>query len=88
LEIAMLKRLFKLFGYRTGDQIMDFIMVGVVVIPIMLLVDDQEDAAALAMAFALPAILLGGAWTHGLRAVEDDEARRRAEFRRRISGRD
>lgn len=84
----MFKRLLAYLGYGSPDDIVDFVMTGVAVAPIIVFLgSDIENAVLVLFSFMLP-MLLVFPWAKGqdeARQAREDE---RETLRRRISGKE
>jgi hypothetical protein len=84
----MLARLLAACGYRKPDDLSDFMMTGVAVLPIVAFFACGIGEAIMVMLLCLVPALMAFPWLHARDEIRRHEAEARAAYLRQITGRE
>jgi len=87
-EIAMLAKFLAACGYSKPDDIVDFVMTGVAVTPIVVGLGCGLEAGFLVLLVMLPLMFLVFPWSQSREEIRQREAEEHAAYLRRLTGRD
>lgn len=84
----MLARLFSACGYRKPDDLTDFLMTGLAIVPIVLFFGCGIGEAILSMSLCLIAALMAFPWVHAQDEIRQRQDEARAAYLRQLTGRE